>query len=129
MLGGEIPLIALFRETGQLVMRSAIVRAGRNGRGPPLDAGRERLVDVAGGLFRPAVAALADAVEEAPRLRLCLGLIGKEGVFERDLVIGGVEPHGLPKLGARQFVFTDFEVGIGKIFAEARDRKSTRLKY
>ena len=74
-------------------------------------------------------AGFADAVEDAARLGLLLGLKAEERIFERHMLIGGIQPHGFAELIARGFVFSDLEKGVGEIFADGRAvrRKSDGL--
>ena len=48
----------------------------------------------------------------------CLGFVAEEGVFQGDVEVVGVEPHGFAELVAGGCVFADFEVGIGEVLAD-----------
>src|SRR5579884_4564858 len=122
MLGGERPLVALLGKRGELVMGAEIIGAESNRAQPAVEAGGERVIDIVEGLFGYGIAVPADAVENAA----CFGgartpillLVGKEGEFESDLGIGGIEAHGLAELFECERVFAGLEVRVGEIFAD-----------
>ncbi len=62
----------------------------------------------------------AYAIENAARLGLLLGLVAKERIFERDMFIGGIQPHGLAELIARGFVFSDLQQRVRQVLANGR---------
>ena len=77
---------------------------------PSCDAGGERRVDVLESLRRRSagsrIARIADAGEDAAGFGFAgrgvfAGFVAEKRVFERDMKIGGIEPHGFAELFAR----------------------------
>ena len=118
MFSGEVELIALFGELGEVVMSAEVVRAQGDRALPARDAGRERSIDVLECLFGDWVAGLADAIEDAAGFGLLPGVVAKESVFQGHLGVGGVDAHGLAELFARGDVVTDLQIGVGQVFAD-----------
>ena len=91
---------------------------------PARDSGGQRLVDILkgllGGLTRGGMAGYADTIEDTARLGLLPGFVAEERIFERDVFVGRVEPHGLSELIAGGFVFPHFQQGVGKILVDGR---------
>ena len=63
------------------------------------------------------IAGLANAVEDAPGLGLLFGFVAQERVFQRDMMVRGIEAHGFGKLVARRFVLPDLQQRVGEILA------------
>ena len=86
---------------------------------PACDSRGERLVDILKGLLGRAlgvgIASLADAVEDAPRLRLLFGLEAEECIFERCVLVCGIQAHSLAKLIARGVVLSNLEQRVGAV--------------
>ena len=81
----------------------------------------KRLVNILEGLFsrflhRP-LAGFADTIEDAARQRLLFGLVAEKCIFERNVLIGGIQAHGLPELIPRGFVLSNLEQRVGEILA------------
>src|SRR4029077_11442709 len=93
--GGEGEFIALLGESRQLEVRAEIVGSQFYRFYPARDAFRQRVVDIAEGLFGGGVAGFADAVEDAARLGLLPGFVAEEGVLEGG---GGFPRGGAPGL-------------------------------
>src|SRR5689334_17905064 len=98
-------------------MRRKVIRAGRDRALPAFDARRQRPIDVLKGLLRGSIPRASDAVKDAARLRLLLGLVAEERVLQSHWRIGGIEAHGFLKLGAREFVLTYLQIGVSEILA------------
>ncbi len=122
MFGGQIELIALLGQGGQFLVRAEIVGRYLERLLPARDACGERPVDILKGLFggvlQGRLAGFADPIEDAARLGLLLGFIAQERVFERHVLIGGIEAHGFAELIARSFVFSDLQQRVGQILAD-----------
>src|SRR5262249_43282681 len=43
------------------------------------------------------------------------GFVAEEGIFEREVLVGGIEPHRFGELIAGGLGFTDFQERVGKI--------------
>jgi hypothetical protein len=44
------------------------------------------------------IAAVSNAIEDSTGGGSLLGLVAEEGVLQRDVVVGGIEPHGLTEI-------------------------------
>ncbi len=66
------------------------------------------------------VAGLADPVEDPAGLHLLLCVVAEKRIFEGDMDVIVIQAHGLPKLIAGGFAFTDFEQCVGKVLANGR---------
>src|ERR1035438_2714284 len=101
-------------------MRAEIVRRDLQRLFPTGDSLGQRPVDVLESLFGGGVASLANPVEDPPGDRLLLGLVAKECVFERDMLVRRIQTHGFRELVARAFVVADFEQHVGQILVDGR---------
>jgi hypothetical protein len=121
MLRRQFQLVALLGQSRQLKMRAEIVPAHLDGLCPAVDTCGKRPVYILESALRRGlrlrVAGLADAIEDAARLGLLLGLVAQEGVLQRHVEVLRVEQHGLPELVARRHVFADLQIGVGQVFA------------
>jgi len=124
VLGRKRQFVALLGEARELFMGAEIIGRQLQRLGPSGDAFAQRTIDIFEGdacyRSRGLISRFADAVENAARDGLLPGFIAKERVFEGDVVVARIEPHGLGKLVARGFVFADFEERVSQIFAHSR---------
>ena len=82
------------------------------------------------GGARSGVIRFANAIENAPRRGFepdgfsvagaVLRLVAEERVFQRNVVVGRIQPHGFAKLFARQIGFPNLEIGVGEVFPDIR---------
>ena len=124
MLGGEIELIALLGELGKFLVSAEVAGVEFEGFLPAIDAGSQRAINVLESLFGGSsggwVAGLADPVEDPAGLHLLLCVVAKKRIFEGNVDVIVIQTHGLPKLIAGGFAFTDFEQRVGKVLANGR---------
>ena len=59
---------------------------------------------------------LAIAVEDAARRHFLVGFVTQERVFQRHLIVAGIEAHGRGELVARGCVLADLEQRVGQVF-------------
>ena len=118
LLRGQIELVALFGQLGELLVRAEVIGRLRERLLPARDPFAQGPVHILEGLRRGWVALLAQPVEHAPRGHLLLGFVTQEGVFERDLIVGRIERHRFRELVARRFGFADLQQRVGQVLAD-----------
>ena len=126
MFRRQVKLIALLGQPRQLLMRAEIVRRHCERFLPALDALPQWPVNILEGLFRGRVSVLANAVKNPARDGLLLGFITKKRVFQRHVLIGRIQTHGLAKLIPRGFVFSDLQQRVCQILVDRRPARHDR---
>ena len=119
----------LFGQRGQFLVRTEIVGRDVQRFQPARNSGGERLVYILKGLFgrvlkgllssvsKGLLAGFTDAIEDPAGLDLLPGFVAQERVFECDVYIGGIQPHGFGKLIAGSFVFSNFQQRVGEVIS------------
>src|SRR5690606_34515817 len=106
-------------------MSAEVARLKFDGTRPAFDPGPEFSVDCLEGTLGRGVARPANAVKDAASRRLFFRFMAQKGVFQRDVVVPGVQFHCFGEAVASEFVLPYYQVRVGEILA---DIGSTRCK-
>src|SRR5258708_2052462 len=98
-------------------MGAEIIGRHLEGFSPARDTFGQWPVNILKGLFGGGVASLAHAVENPARDHFLISFVAEKGIFEGNMFVGRIEPHGFGKLIARSLVVADFQQGVSQIFS------------